>query len=626
MESNAVKSCPTSNPKMPGTSNGAGTSLGAGTGGKVATGVSASGMTGKGGAGAAGPSTSSPPPGPSGSTTAVTAAGGEPAVKKKKNRKKMSKEARQKRREEAALKGMRPKDSHIHMISPTVMEKIKAEKVSDSLRFTSMAAAGGQGQGRPRHSMGPVPSFGPTTTPENKLGPSPGSWLKSNSVWGSGSKPVPASLEIDFPVLGSPVPVKEQEQEPEDEDWETDREVEEEGSSPVQSRDFCTQTDDILEDESLLYLSPTLELTSPLATSTPTASSKKKPSKSPMVISLEALIQAKIERKSERKVSTPKQKQSSKVGEESENRSKSGMQKAGNILDSSGIQLMHRGKIREKPKLKKPTKLKQAILKTRALRKVTIGKCVGNMESPENRGPSGLRAEVNVEAVNANDSALNDTDELKPTPNPTAPIPIPIKFEPIELSDTEEKVHEAEGVVDDNIFRKLLDEAEQQILKSKSSELESDRKERLEVENTDNSTQDVPANVIETIKTQMHTRRWKKYCDMYTTKELHGHVIALMTELHRFQDRLYHSDPVKYKTRKKYVHGLKDVGSYLELNKVNLIIFAPDIESNDVKGRYPQHRLLHISQSGQELNEKSMFLDVHLLEPPGRLNIFVFFS
>lgn len=52
----------------------------------------------------------------------------------------------------------------------------------------------------------------------------------------------------------------------------------------------------------------------------------------------------------------------------------------------------------------------------------------------------------------------------------------------------------------------------------------------------------------------------------------------------KFQDRLFHKDPLKAKIRKRLSFGLREVSKYVALKKLKCIILAPDIEKTKIDG------------------------------------------
>lgn len=81
---------------------------------------------------------------------------------------------------------------------------------------------------------------------------------------------------------------------------------------------------------------------------------------------------------------------------------------------------------------------------------------------------------------------------------------------------------------------------------------------------------------------QLHSRRFREYCDQVLSVEINQATKALITDLVFFQDRLHQKDPIKAKSKRRLVCGLKEVKKYLMLKKLKCLVFAPDIEA--VKG------------------------------------------
>jgi ribosomal protein L7Ae-like RNA K-turn-binding protein len=53
----------------------------------------------------------------------------------------------------------------------------------------------------------------------------------------------------------------------------------------------------------------------------------------------------------------------------------------------------------------------------------------------------------------------------------------------------------------------------------------------------------------------------------------------------RFQDRLYHKDPVKAKAKRRIVLGLREVTKHLKLKKIKFVIISPNMERVKAKGK-----------------------------------------
>jgi len=68
------------------------------------------------------------------------------------------------------------------------------------------------------------------------------------------------------------------------------------------------------------------------------------------------------------------------------------------------------------------------------------------------------------------------------------------------------------------------------------------------------------------------------------TVPLDNAVKLLLKDVVKFQDRLYHRDPVKAFARRRYVVGFREVLKYLHLKRLKLTVIAPDLEVAKQKG------------------------------------------
>ncbi|XP_066895898.1 selenocysteine insertion sequence-binding protein 2 isoform X10 [Kogia breviceps] len=186
-----------------------------------------------------------------------------------------------------------------------------------------------------------------------------------------------------------------------------------------------------------------------------------------------------------------------------------------NPLDSSAP-LMKKGKQREVPKAKKPTSLKKIILKERQERK--------QQRLQENAvSPAFASDDVQDGESGGDDQALGQ-------PDPSG--------------GTEELVSCGS------------------VAESKSEE------DRLGAE---------PQKEAEACP-KIHSRRFRDYCSQMLSKEVDACVTDLLKELVRFQDRMYQKDPVKAKTKRRLVLGLREVLKHLKLKKLKCIIISPNCE------------------------------------------------
>ncbi|XP_076335761.1 uncharacterized protein LOC143238968 isoform X2 [Tachypleus tridentatus] len=79
-------------------------------------------------------------------------------------------------------------------------------------------------------------------------------------------------------------------------------------------------------------------------------------------------------------------------------------------------------------------------------------------------------------------------------------------------------------------------------------------------------------------KKKIHSRRFREYCNHVIKDEINELLKTMIQDLVRFQDRLYHKDPVKAKMKKRMIVGLREVTKYLKLKKLKCVVIAPDLE------------------------------------------------
>uniref|UniRef100_A0A8C3VGD9 SECIS binding protein 2 n=1 Tax=Catagonus wagneri TaxID=51154 RepID=A0A8C3VGD9_9CETA len=191
-----------------------------------------------------------------------------------------------------------------------------------------------------------------------------------------------------------------------------------------------------------------------------------------------------------------------------------------NPLDSSAP-LMKKGKQREVPKAKKPTSLKKIILKERQERK--------QQRLQENAMSPAL--------------AIDDLPD-------------------------------GEKGGDDQALQPLDPSGGTEESGSCASAVESKSEERLGAE----LQKEAEAGP------KIHSRRFRDYCSQMLSKEVDACVTDLLKELVRFQDRMYQKDPVKAKTKRRLVLGLREVLKHLKLRKLKCIIISPNCEKIQSKG------------------------------------------
>jgi len=199
-----------------------------------------------------------------------------------------------------------------------------------------------------------------------------------------------------------------------------------------------------------------------------------------------------------------------------------------NPLDSSAP-LMKKGKQREVPKAKKPTSLKKIILKERQERK--------QQRLQENAVSPAPASDAVLDGESGGDEALEPADPS----------------EGLETSPCSARV-----------------------LEGRSEELP-----RAELQKEVEGCHLVPNGAG---CPKIHSRRFRDYCSQMLSKEVDACVTDLLKELVRFQDRMYQKDPVKAKTKRRLVLGLREVLKHLKLRKLKCIIISPNCEKIQSKG------------------------------------------
>lgn len=205
-----------------------------------------------------------------------------------------------------------------------------------------------------------------------------------------------------------------------------------------------------------------------------------------------------------------------------------------NPLDSSAP-LVKKGKQREVPKAKKPTSLKKIILKEREQRKQLNSLHSQEAAQPEMYPPSSTDSTGESQVL---------IEQSPPSPD--------------HLDTAEERTELADAC------------------SFISNEPPQDVPDVTEVS--------VPVPQPSSNLPKIHSRRFREYCSQVLSKEVDTCVTELLKELVRFQDRLYLKDPVKAKTKKRLVMGLREVLKHLKLNKLKCIIISPNCEKIQSKG------------------------------------------
>ncbi|XP_063493004.1 selenocysteine insertion sequence-binding protein 2 isoform X11 [Symphalangus syndactylus] len=220
-----------------------------------------------------------------------------------------------------------------------------------------------------------------------------------------------------------------------------------------------------------------------------------------------------------------------------------------NPLDSSAP-LMKKGKQREIPKAKKPTSLKKIILKERQERK--------QQRLQENAVSPAFTSDDTQDGESGGDDQVPEQAELSGPEGMDEPISTP---------SVEGKSEEPPG-----------------------TELQRD----TEASHLAPSHATFP---------KIHSRRFRDYCSQMLSKEVDACVTDLLKELVRFQDRMYQKDPVKAKTKRRLVLGLREVLKHLKLKKLKCVIISPNCEKIQSKVEIWKKHLEAYSGCTLELEE-----------------------
>ncbi|XP_027730420.1 selenocysteine insertion sequence-binding protein 2 [Vombatus ursinus] len=252
-----------------------------------------------------------------------------------------------------------------------------------------------------------------------------------------------------------------------------------------------------------------------------------------------------------------------------------------NPLDSSSP-LIKKGKQREVPKAKKPTSLKKIILKER-----------------EERKQKHLLEQLTVPAF----AQKIQQDLANNINNKSADQVAQPDFEQIE--ETEESVPNSSTVEVENTLEEPLGERQQ------------------DAEVCPIVTQPVPPFP------KIHSRRFRDYCSQMLSKEVDDCVMDLLKELVRFQDRMYQKDPVKAKTKRRLVMGLREVLKHLKLKKLKCVIISPNCEKSKSKGGLDETLHTIIDYACEQnvpfvfaLNRKALGRSVNKVVPVSVVGIF----
>ncbi|XP_074661442.1 uncharacterized protein LOC141914067 [Tubulanus polymorphus] len=232
-----------------------------------------------------------------------------------------------------------------------------------------------------------------------------------------------------------------------------------------------------------------------------------------------------------------------------------------NILDSTAP--AKRGKERELPKHKKPSTLKKVILKERERKKrLRLLEDPADTTSTVNTAFTGLTgADIDLsqdqDAVSSKASQSNDLSPISQN-SPISMSPLSPGSSPL-----------SSGVNSPIASLGMVDMSSSAAMK-------------------------------------IHSRRFREYCNQVLDKDIDSGCVQFLQDLVRFQDRLYHKDPIKAKQKRRIVLGLREVTKHLKLRRIKAVIISPNLERIQSKGGLDE-ALNNIINMCQEQNVPFVF-------------------
>lgn len=121
------------------------------------------------------------------------------------------------------------------------------------------------------------------------------------------------------------------------------------------------------------------------------------------------------------------------------------------------------------------------------------------------------------------------------------------------------------------------------------------------------------SDLPEDIWKKIHSKKFREYCDHVLTKEINNLTYNLLVTLQKFQDRVYHENPIKYKQKRRYILGLREVLKHLKLKRLKAVIIAPNIERISAKGGLDDYLGSIISICNEQQLPKIFAMNRHVL-------------
>jgi len=227
---------------------------------------------------------------------------------------------------------------------------------------------------------------------------------------------------------------------------------------------------------------------------------------------------------------------------------------------SSDLKIQRRGKEREKPKAKKPSKLKKIILKEREVK----------------TGVDETQTSTVVPTVVTNNTSVNNPPATTTISSNTA------------LQEKEEKHVEVVDGPEENV----QSDYESDNVTSENEQLQQLIKERAQVVPLQSPIKVTNTTTVASIseKTEVASnptitkKPFRDYCNQIISGTLNQIVVELLKELARFQLRSKAKEPIKAKMRRRFVCGFREVLRGLNSHKLKCVIIAPNIEEIKTPG------------------------------------------
>jgi len=287
-----------------------------------------------------------------------------------------------------------------------------------------------------------------------------------------------------------------------------------------------------------------------------------------------------------------------------------------------------RGKEREKPKAKRPSKMRRVIASERQLRRQRrelLLKLQAALHAPHALYIPGQQPQSTstpyTSAAPARDSIPNGHEENGKQSMITSVQPSQVQNisekddwlttdaesdDEVETLSKSTTANEVTSILE----KKTVEESEPNTEdKADDEELAALDKLQLEEKVAENlhALQGVENRIKHWGPKALHNRKFREYCTHFVDKEVNALVKSLMLELMRFQDKIYFKEKESkvnmFKQKRRFFNGLREVLKYVKLRKLKLLIVASDVESIQSSGGLDDV----MDQILQEANDQRVF-------------------